>query len=72
MDHRTVFMVGAIMRFLQTQAGEFTAQEIRRLGTGFHCDNDEDEVEAACATLASAGFIRSIASEGYQAFARLI
>lgn len=70
-DHRTILATAAVIQFLRNQPGEFTADEIRELGKGFHCDNDETDVRAVCITLAcrfQPPLVKITEESGYEAF----
>lgn len=71
MSHRTILATAATLSFLNSQPGEFTAQEIRNLGTGFHCDNDSEDVSAICEQLSYHGFVRRIEDDSYVAYSRI-
>jgi hypothetical protein len=68
MCHRTVLATAAILNFLRSQPGEFTVEEILELATGFHCDNDEDDVMAICSILVNEQMIGCTNEDGYIAF----
>lgn len=69
MSHRDIIATAVIVGFLNSQPGEFTPAEIRRMARGFHCDTSDYDVEYVCQTLADNKQISRVDKLNYLAFA---